>query len=279
MNIMNKVAPRDIFNEANFAKSLAQVVRNMQVNDMPGLGMMIRDDADSLKHMFQLDPMDGGMTAEGIVIFHRVNDSSFTLKRTMNARDPYPLILEDEDYGIYALLDNQGDWDSEAMELFEDGPEMIMPNLPDPQRLFTYSLFLKGMGKLSLNAIDGVLPGIRFDEAAYSDNGHLPFEERENNNLSVFTQQGDDGYFSVDGEPVSVRVAQDNDPNNLWPLEIDFGDGEYHPVFDSKGNFQPYITEPELRLRGDFTPVNEAMQPQAPEQDNSPSYDVRRPTR
>ena len=151
MNIMNKVAPRDIFNEANFAKSLAQVVRNMQVNDMPGLGMMIRDDADSLKHMFQLDPMDGGMTAEGIVIFHRVNDSSFTLKRTMNARDPYPLILEDEDYGIYALLDNQGDWDSEAMELFEDGPEMIMPNLPDPQRLFTYSLFLKGMGKLSLN--------------------------------------------------------------------------------------------------------------------------------
>ena len=52
VNIMNKVAPRDIFNEANFAKSLAQVVRNMQVNDMPGLGMMIRDDADSLNTCF-----------------------------------------------------------------------------------------------------------------------------------------------------------------------------------------------------------------------------------
>jgi len=246
---MKKIAPRDIFNEANFVKGIAQCLKQLKNGGNPALRLFFDDSPKSLMSLFSICPDDGGLIAN-IQTIHKDTYQRFEMKRSMNSRQPYPLYLVCEDDSCHTLLDNNGDWDSESLDLFNDSNSESLNNTPDFENLFDYSLFLKNVGKFALLAIDNTLPGISFDESAYSDIGHIPFYQQ-------------DGYFYIDNTDhplidvddifgVELRYP-DESSSNLWALEIRMEDNEYYPVFDINGDVQPYIEDQSTRQEMDFS--------------------------
>lgn len=130
---IKKVAPRDIFNEANFVKNLATLTQAINSGSLPGLGLIYNDiQAESMAQWFHIDPMDGDMVLDpnAIGFHHREEGQQFTLKRGMNSRSAYPTFFEDEEYGIHDIFSDEGELLSNIQSTFEEGPN-TPPNTPD----------------------------------------------------------------------------------------------------------------------------------------------------
>jgi hypothetical protein len=245
-DIIKKVAPRDIFNEANFIKNIAQLSQEVKNGALPGLGIFFNDDRpQSLTRWLSIDPSDGDfiLNADMVNIHHREDGATYSLKRPMNARSKNPIFFEDGEYGIHDIFSDDGTLSSDTQDLFSEGPA-IPYHTPDPNRLFAYSLFLKGIGKLALNGIpmvDTPLPGLFFDEKGYTEHG-IPFEEED----GYFYLDDDISLVSLFEQSVQLRAPNQVTTGNAWPLEFSLDGKTFQPVFDSQGQYLPTFNQQDV---------------------------------
>jgi hypothetical protein len=245
-DIIKKIAPRDIFNEANFIKNIAQLFQEVKTGTLPGIGILFNEDSpQNLTQWFSIYPADGAfiLNADMLDIRHREKNATYSLKRSMNARGSNSIFFEDHEYGAHDVFNDDGTLSPEIQALFSQGPA-TPPHAPDSNRLFAYSLFLKGIGKLALNGIpmvDTPLPGLFFDEKGYTEHG-IPFEE-------------EDGYFYLDDEislvslfeqSVQLRAPNQVTTENAWPLEFSLDGKTFQPVFDSQGQYLPTFNQQDV---------------------------------
>lgn len=90
-----RVAPRDLFNEANFLKCLAQLSLDVHEGFLPEIYFDEDEYGDYGVKMTQ--NQDGDLVLESPLFRFKSDDEELILFRRMNSREPYPLWTIDQD--------------------------------------------------------------------------------------------------------------------------------------------------------------------------------------
>jgi|TARA_B110000196_G_C21147120_1_gene667275 hypothetical protein len=228
---MEKVAPRDIFNDANFLKNLAFLTVHMKSGTIKGIDCNISDDSLLLPGFLSIDPSSGDAFAAYGSFYATETQEHLGLGRPMNSREPFPLFFTDESEGIYDIFYDDGTLRSDIEDI-ADGDDNCRINL-DPQKVMAQSIAMKGIGKLALSAIDRIedVRNIDFDERKYS---------KEGIKFSI-----EDGHFHLENKNlVSTNMAEiylrspvSTTNDDLWPLEFKLGNGDFARVYERNGDF------------------------------------------
>lgn len=106
-----RVIPRDLFNEGNLLKCYGQIYINLERLNIAGIRLVHDGDAFDIRQ----DEGDGGLTITNVHFM--VGTTRLNLRRTMNSREPYPLMVigaEDEETPVF---NDDGTFSSEFMFL------------------------------------------------------------------------------------------------------------------------------------------------------------------
>lgn len=228
---MKKVAPRDIFNDANFLKNLAFLTVHMKSGSIKGIDCNIAGDSLLNPGFLSIDPSSGDAFAAYGSFYATETQEHLQLGRPMNSREPFPLFFSDESEGIYDIFYDDGTLRSDIEDI-ATGDDNCRINL-DPKKVMAQSIAMKGIGKLALSAIDRVddTRNIDFDESKYGRDG-IKFRV-------------EDGFFHLDNRNlVSTNMAEiylrspvSTSNDDLWPLEFKLGNGDFSRVYDTNGEF------------------------------------------
>ena len=91
----HRVMPRDLFNEANLLKCLGQLSLII-LDGMAPEGLSLTEPGDGCGFEVSMDPSDGSISVEAVQL-RVAGRGTFGLRRDLNARDPWPLYVVDED--------------------------------------------------------------------------------------------------------------------------------------------------------------------------------------
>ena len=98
-----KIAPRDLFNEANFMKCIGQLTLIMHDTYLPSIKFehdIYRDHGVT----FELDEYTGGLVLHNMFV---VRGERVTICRPLNSREPWPIYIESDDDYI-SIFTNDG---------------------------------------------------------------------------------------------------------------------------------------------------------------------------
>lgn len=239
---MIKIAPRDIFNEANFLKNIALLVESIEDGSVPNIGFSKID----LDHpdLFSIDESSGDWVLKHGTFFNLSTYEPLHIKRGLNARDPFPIFIETDDYEVYDIFDNDGSIHIDFIKFLGEPDQRSLQNGMS-QPIFSRANFIKNVARLAMDSIPGVgkqLMGLLFDENDYTDNGLIIHHDEEY--LYLFND-----YFTRDGVPLTLRSASDKNRTNEWSLEVSM-DGElFERVFTDLGEYDPiFLREPHPTL-------------------------------
>lgn len=230
---MDKVAPRDIFNDANFLKNLAFLTVHMQTGSINGLECNISEDDILSPDFLAIDEGSGDLFAPYGSFYVAETGEQLNLGRPTNSREPFPLFFTDESEGIYDIFYDDGTLRGDIEEILtSDEPSRV--NL-DPRTIMAQSIAMKGIGKLALNIVDrmSVVAGFGFDQEQYGPEGITLEMERGHFNLK------NERLVTFNGQNVELRSPAITSDEDLWPLEFAIGDNSYARVYDKNGDFSP----------------------------------------
>ena len=88
-----RVIPRDLFNEGNLYKCIAQLY--LQIGHWPGVQFVHADDTQPF--IAAQNPDDGSLYLLNVDV--TVHEQKLELRRPLNSREPYPLWLMDDENG------------------------------------------------------------------------------------------------------------------------------------------------------------------------------------
>lgn len=226
---MIRVAPRDIFNEANFLKNLAQLVRAVQSGQVSGVQIGEFDWCD--RATFIDDPDNADWVLQPGLITVPAAGSSARLVRGINSRDPWPMRLVNDDWDEWMVFDEHGAISDEFAQLTTGGERG--ESAVTHQDLFSASVFMKCFGRVALNSIPGVgddWPGFGFDEDAFMDE-----EWGLTRTESYWVLEG--GLAGYKGLALELRGPRVTSEDNLWPLEVrTAADTAFQPFFHADGS-------------------------------------------
>lgn len=101
-----RVAPRDLFNEANFLKCLGQLSLDVHEGFLPEIYF---DEDEYLDHGSQLtQDEDGNLVLESPLFRFKCGDEELFLYRKLNSRDPWPLMTIDHDGDAIPVFNHDG---------------------------------------------------------------------------------------------------------------------------------------------------------------------------
>jgi hypothetical protein len=109
-----RIVPRDLFNEASLLKCLGRVALLIHDGKLPGL----RLNEHALETGFNVmqNPDTGGTFCQNFILY---SDSGLLHhERNLNARDPWPLYLTDEQDNEYCVFNDDGSLHAD-MEIFQ----------------------------------------------------------------------------------------------------------------------------------------------------------------
>lgn len=109
-----RIVPRDLFNEASLLKCLGRIA--LLIHD-GGLGGLRLNEA-ALEPGFDIvqNPNTGGIMCQNFILYSDIG--VLTHERNLNARDPWPLYLTDENDNEYCVFNDDGSL-HEDMEVFQ----------------------------------------------------------------------------------------------------------------------------------------------------------------
>ena len=108
----HRIAPRDIFNEANFAKCVGQLT--LLIHDHMLDGIAFEHDIYGVHGLnFQLDENTGGLLLRNMFV---VCGESVTICRPLNSREAWPLFIEDKDGEHVEIFTDKGELNREFVQ-------------------------------------------------------------------------------------------------------------------------------------------------------------------
>ena len=240
MKSTDLVAPRDIFNRANFEFNIATLMRAVQCNVISNIVF----DSSLYEEFGIRTVMDCGNDLElSPSLFYKRNTMEpLVLKRSLNSRNRFSLYLELEDYEVIDVFTEKGELSLEFADYIGES------NVDEPVEIgdcFTPAAaqanYLKLIARVAMNSVNGVLVNVRFDQEAYSTediviSSAFGFNELLNN------------YFSLDDQELCLSMGVDRTVGNFLVF-WDEKDRDYYKVFDDKGKFTndflTYVKQPE----------------------------------
>lgn len=233
--VMQKIAPRDIFNDANFYKNLSYLLTYMKDDVIPGLEFYANESQLLSPGFLSLNPEDGDLICPSGTLYDLSSGGELTLTRPMNSRDAFPVYVVDDDYGFTEVFQNSGFPHHEILDLTRDAESSKIHADIDAKKVMGYSVAMKGVGKVALLVIDNMAStsNLHFDEAQYSEKG-LTFEEE-----GGFYYLEHDELITCAGDVLHLRSPVLTNENNLWPLEFSVDGESYKPVYSNNGELSP----------------------------------------
>lgn len=240
MKSTDLVAPRDIFNRANFEFNIATLMRAVQCNVVPNIVF------DSLlyEEVGVLTVMDCGNDLElsPCLFYKRSRMEPLVLKRGLNSRNRFSLYLELEDYECIDVFTAKGELSLEFSDYIGE------PHIDEPVEIgdcFTAAAsqanYLKLIGKVALSSVNGVLVNVDFDQDRYST-------EDIDVSVSCGYYEIENDLFSVNGQSLCLSLDVQLTAGNFlvfWDIDNE----NYYKVFDEEGKFTDdfltYIKQPE----------------------------------
>lgn len=245
---MQKIAPRDIFNDANFYKNLSYVLNYMHSGIIRDLAFTSSPDSVLSPDYLTLNPEDGGLETPYGAFYHQETGDNWSLTRPMNSREAFPVYFTDENYEEVPVFDGTGMPSAETLEWF-NGETQATINQNDPVAIMAYSIALKGVGKLALLTIDNMActSNLDFDEAQYSNDG-LRFDKE-----GAYLYLEHDGLIQANGEPLQLRSPAITNDTDLWPLEFAI-EGTFSRVYNDDGELTPAFLALSSKVEPELTP-------------------------
>lgn len=232
--MIRKVAPRDIFNDANYLKNLSFLLAKIKIGELPGLGCSATEKDILSPHFLTIDDSSGDTFSPNGTFFKIDTNESLNLGRPANSRNPFPVFFTDEDYGIYDVFYDDGSLRSDLDDILTS-QETFENLLVKPERVMAQSLAMKGIAKIALTVIDAIddVRAFNFDEDKYSAKG-IAFDHRDG-----FFYVESEGLLFRDNQAVTLRSPDMTKKDDLWPLEFSVGDEDFARVYNQDGSFNP----------------------------------------
>lgn len=233
------VAPRDIFNRANFEFNIAKLIRAVQCNVIDNIdfnsvlyeniGLPVEVDVENCMYL------DSGLFCI------RSTQEPLLLKRGSNSRSRYSLYIELESYDTIDVFTSTGDISCEFIEYIGKSDASSTSSDSDS---FTAAAskanFLKLIGKVALHSVNEVLENVCFDEDRYKKEDLLVKVE-----FGYYEIQKK--IFTVDGADLCLSLHKSLTVGNhlvFWHEDK----REYYKVFDEEGKFTDdffiYVKQP-----------------------------------
>lgn len=240
MRSFDLVAPRDIFNRANFEFNITTLMRAVQCNVVSNIVF----DAELYKEVGIQSSVDceNNMELLPCLFYKRSTMEPLLLKRGSNSRERYTLYLELEDDEVIDVFTSNGELSLEFNDYLGecDTPESLQSN-----DCFTAAAsranFLKLVGKVALNSVNEVLVGLEFDQERYATEDIVV-----STSYGYYEIQND--LFSVNGQSLCLSLDVHLTVGNFlvfWDVE----DENYYKVFNEEGKFTDdfltYVKQPE----------------------------------
>lgn len=109
-----RVIPRDLFNEASLLKCLGRLALLIGDGKLPGL--TLNEPALDTGFNVMQNPLTGGIFCQNFVLYS--DAGIITHERNLNARDPWPLYLTDEQDNEYCVFNDDGSLHSDMSSFF-----------------------------------------------------------------------------------------------------------------------------------------------------------------
>lgn len=227
-NQYNRVAPKDIFSEANFLKNIAQMIFLIEQGKIKGVTYNHCFDPANLP-FGSLEHSEEHVLTEPLFT-HTESGTSLELVRPRYSKESWPIYATNDEYEEFYVFNTDGTLNDEFAQQYCNN-ETTQDIKGESTLLFSVASFLKCLGKLALNSIpfvDVEYENLWFDEEGYS---------QENFGFVI-----DNGYL----KPIQKYIkAYDNyldlivplDTNTAWPLLVLHGDGRTTPVFTHDGMY------------------------------------------
>lgn len=111
----HRVAPRDIFNEANFMKCIGKLTLIMHDTGLEGITFN-QDDYAEFGLPMGLDEYTGGLVVHGMFVAH---GKFLSIHRPINSREPWPVFIEDDDGDSIGIFTDDGELSEEFKQWLE----------------------------------------------------------------------------------------------------------------------------------------------------------------
>lgn len=110
----SRVIPRDLFNEANLLKCYGQIFINLETSGLSHVELVHDDNTFDVEQ----DESDGSLFIANVVL--KVHGKPQKLRRPMNSREPWPLILVDlEDEVDIPVFNDDGSFTEDLLQHFK----------------------------------------------------------------------------------------------------------------------------------------------------------------
>lgn len=234
------VAPRDVFNRANFEFNIATLIRKIQCNVSTGIVF----DSVLYEEVGIRTVMDAGNDLElsPSLFYKRSTMEPLVLKRGLNSRNRFTLYLELEDYEVIDVFTSNGDLSLEFNDYIGESDADDAIEIDDCfTKAASQANYLKLVGKVALNSVNGVLVNVDFDQDSYCTE-----------DIVVSTSYGyyeiENGLFEVNGNPLCLSLDVNLTAGN-YLVFWDVDDENYYKVFNEEGKFTDdflaYVKQPE----------------------------------
>ena len=230
----NRVAPRDMFSEANFLKCLAQMVKLIESGELKNVTFSGNFAPEHLP--FDMDGSSGDLMLDGDMFCVASSGEPITLFRGSYSKQSWPIHWIDDDEEEYFIFNDDGSLSVEFLERLGEG-QITQEVGGQSELMFCTANLLKCMAKLSLDSIPGVnlqFKKMWFNEKLYASQ-NLSFKEIDGYLIS------EPGYFEANGEP--LQLAAKLNSKSIWPMVILRGNVELLTVFDENGEYTSEFLE------------------------------------
>lgn len=115
-----RVIPRDLFNEANLLKCYGQIYINLERLNLPHVRFEHFNANDPFD--VQQDMGDGGLTIDNIDL--TVRGKRLTLRRPINSREPWPLLVIGDDDEETPVFNDDGTFSADMLAILTVGGQL-----------------------------------------------------------------------------------------------------------------------------------------------------------
>lgn len=232
-----KIAPRDIFNDANYYKNLAYLLEFMEKGVIQGLDFQCAETTVLNRPFAQIDDASGDLVSPYGAFSLAGSGENLTLVRPVNSRESFPVYFETEDYSVYDVFHEGPNPSLELGEICEPGVPSSTGGI-DPADVMARSVALKCVAKLALLTVDKMTAtaNISFDNDMYDD-VDVQFE-KDGGYLDINSHQ----YFTQNQSPLYLRSPSRVSDSEPWPLEFSVDGRDYRPVYQNSGELSQEFT-------------------------------------
>lgn len=240
MKSYDLVAPRDVFNRANFEFNIATLMRAVQCNVISNIMFdSLLYEEDGIRTVMDCD---NDLELSPSLFYKRDTMEPLVLKRGSNSRERFTLYLQLENDEVIDVFTGSGELSLEFTDYIGESDAVETVEIGD---CFTAAAsqanYLKWIGKVALNSVNGVLVNVHFDQETYKTEDIVVTSAFGYNDIL-------NDMFSFEGRELCLSMEHGRTAGSFLVF-WDESDREYYKVFDEKGKFTDdfltYVKQPE----------------------------------